>query len=137
MDLASRGDRLVGQLIDTAIAFAPFFMLAILATDPASDQLGVYGGVTMIFGIGYYLFADALPGGQSVGKQMLGIAVVDQYSRRPCTVFQSFGRNLVAPILGALDWIFILGGDRQRLGDKLAGTIVVERERVYAEPGHP
>jgi uncharacterized RDD family membrane protein YckC len=34
-------------------------------------------------------------------------------------------RNILLSILGPIDWIFIFGERRQRLGDKAAGTIVV------------
>jgi uncharacterized RDD family membrane protein YckC len=56
------------------------------------------------------------------------MTVVDAKTGAPCTVWQSFVRNLLLAILGPLDWIFILGERHQRLGDKAAGTIVVETD---------
>ena len=38
---------------------------------------------------------------------------------------QSFVRNVIQALLGPIDWIFIFGERRQRLGDKAAGTIVI------------
>jgi uncharacterized RDD family membrane protein YckC len=57
---------------------------------------------------------------------MLDIAVVDRRSGRPCSAGQSFLRNLLLALLGFFDWVFILGERHQRLGDKVAGTIVVD-----------
>jgi uncharacterized RDD family membrane protein YckC len=74
--------------------------------------------------LGYLLFADAAGGGQSLGKRLLSIKVVDAQSHQPCTYWQSFVRNLCLTI-GFLDVIFILGSKSQRLGDKGAGTIVI------------
>lgn len=79
----------------------------------------------VVWAIGYHFLADGLGEGQSLGKQWLGISVVDDRSGEPCTFGQSFVRNLLLAILGPLDWIFIFGTRHQRLGDKLAGTVVV------------
>lgn len=129
MNYASRSTRLLGQIIDAIIMVAP--LVVVVVTVALLEWLpGMAGGISflgaLVFGAGYYLFADAMPGGQSAGKQLLGIAVVDEYSGAPCTALQSFGRNVTQPILGLLDWIFIFGDRHQRAGDKLAGTIVVE-----------
>jgi uncharacterized RDD family membrane protein YckC len=77
----------------------------------------------------YVLFSDALPNGQSLGKRVLGIAVVDAVSKRPCTAVKSFVRNITLVFLGIIDWVFIFGDKRQRLGDMLASTIVVTTAR--------
>jgi uncharacterized RDD family membrane protein YckC len=55
----------------------------------------------------------------------LGTRVVSVETNAPCTFGQSFIRNLLLAVLGPIDWIFIFGERRQRLGDKAAGTIVV------------
>jgi uncharacterized RDD family membrane protein YckC len=57
---------------------------------------------------------------------MLGMRVIDEKTRQPCTFWQSFVRNLILHLLGPIDWIFIIGERRRRLGDMLAGTIVVK-----------
>ena len=53
------------------------------------------------------------------------IAVVDQSTGAPCSYGGSLVRNLVR-MLGIVDWAFVLGERRQRLGDKAANTIVVK-----------
>ena len=73
----------------------------------------------------YTLLSDGLEGGQSFGKRLVGIRVVSIETGAPCTFGQSFLRNLLLTILGPIDWIFIFGERRQRLGDKAAGTIVI------------
>jgi uncharacterized RDD family membrane protein YckC len=135
MRLASRSVRLAGQIIDGIVAIVPMGVL-VAFDDPESPASMLYLPA-LLFIIGYLLFADALPRGQSLGKRLLGIAVVGEASHVPCSVFQSFVRNLVAPIAGVLDWIFIFGSRRQRLGDMAAGTIVVVRDSVYVELDQP
>ena len=51
--------------------------------------------------------------------------VVDDKTGEPCPFGQSFIRNVLLAVLGPIDWIFIFGERRQRLGDMAAGTIVV------------
>lgn len=134
MILASRSSRLLGQALDAIIAILPFFGAGFIdsVAPEFAETLGFLWLAAMLFCLSYLFFADALPGGQSFGKRMLGIAVVDERSGRPCSLGQSFARNFALAILGFLDWIFIFGQRHQRLGDKAANTIVVNVERASA-----
>jgi uncharacterized RDD family membrane protein YckC len=124
VDLASLPQRLAGQFLDGLVASVPaiaaFFLTFVL--NRAGIVLIV---VTCLFAFLYTLLADGLEGGQSWGKRMVGIRVVSMQTGAPCSFGQSFVRNLLLMILGPIDWIFIFGDRRQRLGDKAAGTIVV------------
>ncbi len=79
----------------------------------------------MVWAFFYLLLADGLHDGQSFAKQWLGMRVVSERTGAPCTFVQSFLRNILLTALGPLDWIFIFGERHQRLGDRLAGTIVI------------
>jgi uncharacterized RDD family membrane protein YckC len=121
-NLASRTGRLVGQIVDWFIG-AVFIVIGIFL-GAFTFGLGMWvGGV--IAGL-YYFFADGLNNGRSYGKVMLGMRVIDDKTRQPCTFWQSFVRNVILHLLGPIDWIFIIGERRRRLGDILAGTIVVK-----------
>lgn len=74
---------------------------------------------------GYYLFCDALPNGQSLGKRVCRTAVVGYPYPTNCTLFQSFLRNVPKMVFSVLDGLFVLFGLRRRLGDMLARTIVI------------
>ena len=124
MPFASRSSRLLGQLLDAIVAFGPVVVLAMFDT---------FGSVTRaivmlagVLAIAYYLFADALPGGQSPGKRWLRMAVLDAESGAPCAPWQSFVRNILLYVLGPIDWVFIFGERHQRLGDTAAGTVGVD-----------
>jgi uncharacterized RDD family membrane protein YckC len=124
--LASRLTRLVGQILDGVIGVSP--MIAAVVVASISTDVGtalVIAGV--VFAVAYYFLADGLEGGQSWAKRWLGLAVVDARTGEPCGFGQSFVRNFLLAILGPLDWLFILGGRKQRLGDIVAGTLVVAR----------
>lgn len=123
-NLAGLGRRLGGQWIDSLITFVILF-----AVGRAAEFVGVAPDAVGILAIGsaaaYYLFSDAMPNGQSVGKKLLGMSVIDERSHLYCNLYQSFMRNITTPVLSFLDWIFIFFGSRKRLGDMLASTIVV------------
>ena len=124
MNYASRTTRLFGQLIDGAIGAAPFVIGVLL------DSIGIpFSGVLFWFGAFWsffnYFLADGMTGGQSFAKRWLGIHVLVENTGQPCSYWLSFLRNLPLWLLGPIDWIFIFGDKHQRLGDKLAGTIVV------------
>ena len=124
--LASRTRRLIAQLIDDCIAFLPAVLVGVV--------LGGFGrpatalaALVYFCGFVYIVVSDGFPGGQSYGKRLMGIAVVDVESGQPCTYGQSIARNLLLAMLGPIDWLFIFGARRQRLGDTLARTMVVDR----------
>jgi uncharacterized RDD family membrane protein YckC len=121
---ASRFSRLVGQVIDGFISGFPFILYVIFAS--ISDVLGVVFLIAAAaWSFFYYFFADGFSGGQSYGKRMLGMHVIDAKTEAPCSFGQSFLRNLLLAILGPIDWIFIFGSRHQRLGDMAAGTVVI------------
>jgi uncharacterized RDD family membrane protein YckC len=123
MKYASRGQRLFGQIVDGFIGAIPFMLGAFLGRGMFFGGLFFWLGAA--WSIFNYFFADGMSGGQSFAKRWLGMYVVSEATRAPCTYWQSFLRNVLLWILGPIDWIFIFGDKHQRLGDKLAGTVVV------------
>jgi uncharacterized RDD family membrane protein YckC len=83
-------------------------------------------------GAGYLLLRDAI-GGQSVGKLLFGLVVIDLTSGRAASVSASARRNLLLLLPGANVVAIVLEArtiavdpQGQRLGDRLAHTQVVE-----------
>jgi uncharacterized RDD family membrane protein YckC len=124
-ELASLGERLIGQILDSFIAIAVIIAGVIIsALSDTLKEIPILVGLAFAFL--YILFADGLSGGQSYGKRIMKTAVIDASSGQPCTFLKSFIRNILLSLLGIIDWIFIFGGKRQRLGDMAANTIVVK-----------
>lgn len=121
--LAHPGKRFQGQFIDGFIAYLlgaiAFYLLHTVIGKDMSILVAIAIGVT------YFLFSDALPNGQSIGKKLLKIRVVNQETLLPCSLAESFLRNITFPF-GILDWVFIFFGSHRRLGDFIASTIVVK-----------
>ncbi|MGH9878311.1 MAG: RDD family protein [Nitrososphaerales archaeon] len=123
-NLASPAKRLGGQMIDSIIATALFVFVGYIA-ELLKLQGNIAGVLALAAGGGYYLLSDAMPNGQSIGKRILSMAVIDENSHMNCNIFQSLMRNITTPFLSIFDWIFIFFGSRKRLGDMLASTIVI------------
>ena len=123
LELASRWQRFLGQMIDSVFAGLPIAMLPTIANHVPS-LTGVWFPLAVSWMVFYLAFGDAFYDGQSFAKRWLGIRVVDAKTGEPCTWGDSFIRNVFS-ILGPIDWIFIFGENHQRLGDKAAGTVVV------------
>lgn len=123
--LAKPGQRYQGQFIDGMIAIflfaAAMFLFEVVALDNTSS-----GVIKVLVPVCYFVFSDALPGGQSLGKKPFGISVVSKTTGKPCKLWQSFLRNAFSPVLGIIDGVLIYGKKRQRLGDKFANTIVIK-----------
>jgi uncharacterized RDD family membrane protein YckC len=123
--LAGRGERAMAQALDISIAVSPLVLSVFFARriDDGSAALLLLLSIPWLFF--HTLLSDGL-GGQSWGKRFFDIRVVDAKSGEPCTFMQSFIRNVVLSGLGPIDWLFVFGERRQRLGDRAAGTIVVD-----------
>jgi len=121
--LAHPGKRFQGQFIDGFIAYLLGAIAFYLLHTVIGKHISILVAITI--GVAYFLFSDALPNGQSIGKKLLRIRVVNQETLLPCSLAQSFLRNITFP-LGILDWVFIFFGSHRRLGDFIASTIVVK-----------
>jgi len=119
-DLASPGIRLVAHFIDHFVALGLLLSLASM-----SDDLLLLG---LLAYVAYYIFSDALPGGKSLGKRVVGIKVIGLKGLKPCTPVQALQRNILmmVPLVGFLDMLSIFGRRYQRWGDRWAETIVVK-----------
>ena len=131
-ELASLGERFTGQFLDGLIYMAIFVIGLLLGLPFDIVILTILGVVAAIL---YELFQDGLTNGQSLGKKAVKTKVIDSRTADPCTFGQSFLRNFLLAILGFIDWVFIFGEKRQRLGDRAAHTYVVKLSESPKEPG--
>ena len=124
LQLATRWQRFVGQMIDSAFGGIPLALTpAIMGFNPVLGA--IWGKAAWVWMALYLAFGDGLHGGQSFAKQWLGMRVVDADTGAPCGWGDSFIRNVFS-ILGPIDALFIFGEEHQRLGDKAAGTGLTE-----------
>lgn len=136
--------RFIAALIDSAILFAfnwaigftiqlviNFMIRSFLESGFIFAIIGVYLSFLMglVIGIGYFVFYQ-FKTGQTIGKKMQGIKVVDIQTGQTPTKGKLFLREIIFKmasglLLGFGFVILFFDPKRQALHDKLAGTIVV------------
>ncbi len=140
--LAGAGSRAAAYLIDfcvqTAIDIAVFLVLEKTVSSQTSSFVasGIFALIYFVVTFGYFVTFETFDGGRSIGKRALGIKVT-RLDGAGVNFKASLVRNLVRvlylfPVFYIVDGALIIGSRRnQRLGDFLAGTLVV-RERLGA-----
>ncbi len=132
---AENGDRFVAFLIDVGIIIAAYIVMLILIAiaSAISDTLG--GILSLIAGLaylGYYIYNYIyLQGttGQTIGKKMRNIKLVDKTTGQPLGMLMVFVRGLVSAIFAIpcyLDhWWILVDENNQRLSDNVLGNHVI------------
>jgi len=146
LPLAGIGRRGLAFLVDFSIRYGiPFLVLAVLSVLAGPFLVDLWMGgafkiVAMIVAFFsaqflYHLLFEALWAGQTPGKRLLGIRVVEERGRQ-VTIVSSAVRNLLR-MVDALPFFYGLGvfnlfvsRRHQRLGDVAAGTLVVREDRI-------
>lgn len=149
MPLAGIGSRFIAILIDYLIWTGIVVLLvisgsvvipslAILGRIPATWGVGILVMVFFLLHWGYFALFEALANGRTPGKRAARIRVIHR-SGRAISFIESLARNLVRfvdylPSLYAVGLLSIfLTRQNQRLGDLVAGTLVV-RDREIETP---
>ena len=146
LPLAGIGSRFIAILVDTLILIASFIALGILAAIILS-ALAAYGKKAATWGLGafilifflilwgYFALFEAFNNGRTPGKRVAKIRVIHQ-SGRGVSFVEALGRNLVRIIdympgfYGVGIVAMFLSRRSQRLGDMVAGTLVVREREV-------
>ena len=130
------GIRIVAALIDIAVLFVLFLIMAALfgdfgSTDESDFSVNLSGLPALIFFIlviAYYFFLE-LTGGQTLGKKVMGIKVVavDGVLTPTKVIVRTLLRIVDGlPVFYLLGLIVVVTSQRkQRIGDMAAGTLVV------------
>lgn len=149
LPLAGIGSRFLGLAIDTLLQFGLYFVGVVLlaflmpaigvgryfAWIPAS--LAPALGILFVFCVywGYFAFFEIIWKGQTPGKRLAKIRVIHQ-SGRPINVYEAIGRNLLRVIDGMPGMYGIgivcmmISSQHRRVGDYVAGTVVVHEKRT-------
>lgn len=146
LPLAGLGSRAMAYLVDVAllgaVTLVVYFLVTLLIPDPVNAVLGLSSLVRTISAavlfFGLWIFWTAFEvawNGQSPGKRLVRIRVV-QADGSPTTVFASAVRNLLRivdflPVCYPVGVIsMLIDRKHRRLGDLLAGTVLVRDEKV-------
>ncbi len=140
-NLASEGDRIVAVIIDTILIFVislvivvPLWLLGGFFGFVSSYAFVFFGPLTFLswlLWLLYFTYFEATSG-QTLGKQLMNIRVVDETTLQHLDFARSFVRNILRiidwlPFLYLIGFIVIATSERkQRIGDMAARSIVVK-----------
>lgn len=130
---ASRSSRIFAFIIDhfilTLIIVFPFFFILM------NEELQLvfkfaFIGIWIFLALILYALKDSFKG-KSIGKHMMGIAVRDENQQGDVpSISRLFLRNIML-VIWPVEFIILAANDRkQRLGDKIAHTIVVKERKI-------
>ena len=136
--LAGPFRRLPALLLDYCVRLLVqfvFILAVVFSVGMLSPGLSVFLILIMMFVIGWFygVFFETFMNGQTPGKYILGLRVLSD-NGRPIDGMQATLRNLlrVADMFGAVGLIAMsMNSKYKRLGDLVAGTIVVVEERQW------
>jgi uncharacterized RDD family membrane protein YckC len=137
---AGPGSRFLALIVDSTFALAISAALYRLLVPELSGGIGyaVWATLNFVLGWGYHVYFETARRGQSPGKRLLGLRVVDGRGL-PLALEQSFVRNVIrvldlAPVFYGLGAAAIgVDRHRRRLGDLAADTMVVRESAMEAE----
>lgn len=122
------GDRIVAQIVDMIAIFVLAFVVGVLAGVGFRSE----GAVIVAFIVVTLAYGTVLEGatGQTLGKMLTGVRVVDQ-TGDDVGYAQAFVRNIPALFGGWLTWLvgvaaIAIDEQNQRLFDQFADTYVVK-----------
>lgn len=138
------GSRFLAYLIDLFVAAAPtmagaFYAFTRVSRGAPMDSTSITFLIAAVLWGLYYSFAkDGFEGGQSFGKKTVDLMVVNVATHQPCSLGESFVRGIIMTLLGIIPvvgWLIepiavLVNDDGRRLGDRAAGTQVIET-RLY------
>jgi len=149
MPLAGIGSRFIAILVDSLIWGFALFILGVLAAMivpalhlfgdvSANWAVGIFSLIVFLLMWGYFALFETFGNGRTPGKRVAKIRVIHQ-SGRGINFVEALARNLVRfvdflPLFFAVGIVVIfLSRRNQRLGDMVAGTLVV-RDREVDSP---
>lgn len=126
--------RIGAQILDTIVVTV---LLALFFTLSAPDSLTFLAFVGFFVALVYWFALEGLWDGQTVGKKATGIKVVKEDGGE-CTVGAAVLRNVFDLIDGLFYYligflVMAFSDKRQRIGDRLAGTMVVRANPAESE----
>ncbi|MBI3971851.1 MAG: RDD family protein [Chloroflexi bacterium] len=139
MEYVSVGRRAVATIVDTAVLFVFGYVVGLATGGTTAEGFELQGApalLTFLLWFVYYIAMEAMVGA-TLGKLLLGLKVV-KADGSPMDWPASLIRNVLRIVDGIV--LYLIGAilvwqspRRQRLGDRVAGTVVIRRSARAVE----
>lgn len=138
--IADLGSRAAALMLDLLIQGAAALLLTLLLSSQSrhigqSLALGLILTLNFVLYFGYYIVLEGIGAGQTIGKRVVGIRVVGTDGSH-C----GWGRSILRNLMRVVDWLplgyavgiatILTTRERRRVGDFVAGTLIVHVERA-------
>ena len=132
MEYVGVGLRAVAAIIDTALLFIVGYLIALASGGTTEEGFllqGVPFFIWLAIALAYYIVMEARSGA-TLGKRVMKLKVVKLEGGAPLDWQASIARNVLRLIDGLFFYlvgaiVVWISDKKQRLGDKVAGTVVV------------
>jgi uncharacterized RDD family membrane protein YckC len=128
---AGFGRRLVAALVDGIVYAVVYFILFAFLSEGAAY------GLALLFSLVYLTYLEGSPSGQTVGKKLLGIRVIDFATGGPIGYGRAFLRwlgRILSSIPLYLGYLWMLWDkEKQTWHDKIANCVVVPTDAYPVE----
>lgn len=141
---ANLGSRLGAYIVDRIVGMGPAIIAAIITfwirLTPPNETIAMINLLaTSAWGVYYGLTKDGREDGQSIGKEMFGLMVVNVKTNRPCRRGESVTRAFIGGLVGIVPlvgWLIEPGvavwrDDGRRFGDQVADTQVIDAAEFH------
>lgn len=134
--LVGVGWRFAATLVDGIVLFIVGYLMAIVTGETTQGGFNLQGAsafVWFLIGLGYYIVMEAMLGA-TVGKMACGLKVVKTDAGS-----MDWNASVIRNVLRIVDGLFVYlvgailvwtSPQRQRLGDRVAHTVVVKKSRL-------
>lgn len=125
---------MVATIIDVIVFFLLTWLVAMATGNTTSDGFSMEGSVVLLPMVIFFVYLVAMEAtlGATLGKLALGLRVVKKDGTSPIGWPASLVRNVLRIVDGL--FVYLVGAilvwrssTRQRLGDRVAGTVVVKK----------
>ena len=144
MQYVGVGMRLVAAIIDVVVFFVLAWLVAMLTGSTTEDGFALNGGTALLPVVVWFIYVIGMEAtvGATLGKMALGLRVVKTDGTSPIGWPASLIRNLLRIVDGL--FVYLVGAilvwrspTRQRLGDRVAGTVVIKKSSLTSAAPAP
>lgn len=131
MELKGTMTRLMATVTDGFAVWGIMFLLGKITPETftfttGTTLLGVFIPTWLMTALVYFIVFEGITG-TTIGKMMMGLKVVKEDGEK-CDIFSALVRNIIRPI-DIVTFFMWATNRQQRLGDFMAKTYVVEKNR--------